>query len=249
MIKIRRMLLGLSCGAALIVPSYGGPIINGSQLNISGDAVVGAAFLNWQCDQPGDAACSPVPAGKGDFSVGTSSGTFAQYDSTFGLALDINNAAQPLNTPLALMNFITFDLNNNETIELTFIPLGTDTVSADCSGLTHCTPQNNALITPANPGGLSAFNLDENGNGTAASFGIDGTLFDIGGGTAQISGIYTAQFANMTPAQVLALLGPGGISSTYSANLILTVTPEPATIALLGAGLFGLGLIRRRQKH
>ncbi|MGA3187617.1 MAG: PEP-CTERM sorting domain-containing protein [Bryobacteraceae bacterium] len=247
MIKIGKMLLGLSCGAALIVPGYGTPIINGSQLNISGDATVGAAFLNWSCDQPGDTACPAT--GKGDFAVGASTGTFAQYNSTFGLETDINDATQPLNTPLALMDFITFDLNNNETIELTFIPLGTDTASTTCAGLTHCTPENAALVTAANPLGLSAFNLDQNGSGTSASFGIDGTLFDIGGGTASISGIYTAQFAGLDPQQVLALLGPSGVESTYSANLVLTVTPEPATIALLGAGLAALGLFRWRQKQ
>jgi hypothetical protein len=247
MIKIRTMLLGLTCGAALIAPSYGGPLIAGSQLNITGDAVVGAAFLNWQCDQPGDAAC-PSP-GKGDFAVGASTGTFAQYNSTFGLQLDINNGSEPLNTPLGLMDFITFDLNNNETIELTFISLGNDTLSTTCAGLAHCTPTNAAFVTPSDPLGISAFNLDQNANGTAASFGIEGTIFDIGGGTASISGIYTAQFAGDTPAQVLALLGPSGVAASYSANLALTLTPEPATIALLGAGLAALGLIRYRRKQ
>lgn len=128
MIKIRRILLGISCAAALtVIPSYGGPLINGSLLYISGDASVGAAFLNWQCDQPGDSACPS--AGKGDFAVGgASTGTFAQYQSTFGLQLDINNVSEPLNTFFApLANFITFDANNNETITLTFIGLGSAT--------------------------------------------------------------------------------------------------------------------------
>ena len=238
-------LLGLLSAPLLLTPAYAS-IIDGSELNISGDGVVGATFLNWLCNQPGDATC-PV-ANNGDFAVASSTGTFAQYNGTFGLTMDINNAAQPLNAPLSLPNFITFDLNNDETIELSFIPLGTDTVSSDCVGLTHCTPQNAALITATNPLGLSSFNLDENSVGTAATFALLGTLNDSSGDTATITGIYTAQFAGLTPAEVLAMLGQPGITSTYSADLVVSDVPEPIAVALVGAGLIGISLIAVRER-
>lgn len=247
MVNFRRMLLGLGCGAVMIAPSYGGTIDPTSILSISGSATVNAASLTWNCNQPGDlAGCA---ANAGDFTVSGSTGTFAQYNNTFGQILDINNVLEPLNSNVALMNFITFDLNGNEKIELTFIPLGSDTQSATCAGVQHCTPTNAALITPSNPGGVSAFNLDQSLTGTSASFGVIGTLFDSGGSTASIAGIFTAQFAGETPQQVLSALSPNGIPSTYSANFNLTITPEPTTIALMGAGLFALGLVRRRQKQ
>src|SRR5260370_39018487 len=100
-------------------------LINNSLLTGSGDALVGAVSISWQCDQPGDVAC-PV-AGHGDFATTSSTGSFAQYNGTFGLIANINTAAQPLNTPFSLPNFMTFDLNNDISIELRFIPLGTDT--------------------------------------------------------------------------------------------------------------------------
>jgi len=113
-------------------------------------------------------------------------------------------------------------------------------VSSTCAGLQHCTPQNNALITPTNPGGLSAFNLDQQGTNTAAVFSIVGTVHQVGGATGTLSGVFTSQFANMTPQQVLAALGQS--NSTYSSNLslVLTTVPEPQTTALVLGGLLVL---------
>jgi hypothetical protein len=236
---MRSVLPTLAFSLLLLAPTSAfATLINNSLLNVSGDALVSATSITWQCDQPGDAACPA--AGHGDFATTSSTGSFAQYNGTFGLIANINNAAQPLNAPFSLPNFMTFDLNNDISIELRFIPLGTDTVSSTCAGLLHCTPQNNLLITPSNPGGLSAFNLDQQGANTAAVFSIVGTVHQLGGGTGNLNGVFTSQFANMTPQQVLAALGQS--NSTYSSNLslVLTTVPEPQTTALVLGGLLVL---------
>jgi len=229
------------------VPSLAA-LITGSQLNITGAGVVGATFLNFQCNLPGDTTCATAPAGTGDFAVNNSTLSFAQYNGTFGLIKSINNAAQPLNTPFLLPDFMTFDLNNNITIDLTFIPLGNDPVSATCAGMQHCTPQSPALITPNNPQGLSAFNLDQNATGTAAVFGVFGIAHDhTDGSSANIAGTLTSQFTGDDPAAAL-LRALGGSSQTYSSNLTLTVVPEPSALVLGGLGLLGLSIFKFRKR-
>ena len=250
MSKYKTSTLTLMCCAAALMPAVArASLIDGSQLHLSGDAQIGAISMAWNCNQPGDTTCTTAPANQGDFAVSASTGSFAEYNGTFGLITDINNAAQPLNALFSLPDFMTFDLNSDLTIELTFIPLGNDTLSTTCAGLSHCTPQSNLLITPNNPQGLSALNLDSNLSGTAFTFGVIGIVHQAGGATAELSGIYTAEFVGLNPQQTLALV-EGSSNSNYSANLSLTLTqasaPEPTSILLSGIGLLGLGFVGSR---
>ena len=241
------------CALAAWAPTVArASLIDGSQLRVSGDAQFGATSTTWQCNLPGDTACVAAPANQGDFAVTGSTGSFAQYNGTFGLITDINNALQPLNQSFSLPNFMTFDLNSDTTIELTFIPLGNDTESTTCAGLAHCTPQSNLLITPSNPGGLTAYNLDGTASGTALAFGVLGVVHQAGGDTADLSGIFTLEFAGLNPQQTLELLESGS-NSTYSAALSLAATqtpvPEPASIFLSGISMIALGWVNRVRRR
>jgi hypothetical protein len=88
---------------------------------------VGAAFLNWNCNAPGGPASCPVNpvtgAATGDFGISSSTGTFAQYNGTFGFATDINQATAPLNTAFSIPDFITFALNGNDIGALSTTPV------------------------------------------------------------------------------------------------------------------------------
>jgi len=246
---MRKKVLVLLAGLVTLVTPVYGTIIDGSTLNFSADLLVGAVSTTFQCNQPGDSACVVPPSGKGDFAVAASTGNFAPYNGTFGLIKDFNNATQPLQSSFSLPNFLTFDLDNTETVELTFLPIGTDTVSINCAGLPHCTPQNFLLITSSNPSGLSNFDLDSNLNGTLATFAVQGILHDTSGQTGTVSGTFTSEYVGLDPQQTLVVLDGGG-TTAYMGQLTVSLTgtvPEPATIPLIVLGLSALAATKRRS--
>ncbi len=219
-------------------------------LNISGSTVLGLTSETFNCNEPGDTVCAVPPAGKGDFAVAGSTGSFAQYNGTFGLIKDFNNALRPLNAPFSLPGFITFDLNNNVTIDLTFLPLGTDTLSIDCSGLLHCTPQSALLVTPTDPTGASGLNIDGNATGTVATFQVTGTAHVPGGSTQPVTGTFMFNFIGLTPQNVFAAVIPGNSAGyNLTLNTPLTVTPEPGEIVLTCLGLLTLAAVSQFRER
>jgi hypothetical protein len=238
-------------------------LTNGSTLIFNGNAQVGATFLNWLCNQPGapTAGCGSTA---GNIAVASSTGTFAALNGDFGYIKDINEAGQPVqNVPFpTLANFITFVTSSNValpniTLDLTELPEGTDTQSATCAGLSHCTPTSAAFVNPNNPGGVSAFNLDYNStvNSTTASFSFMGIVRDNVPGDnpsmAAFTGTFSEPIANTTPQELLATIANGGtVTAAYGeqGSLTINTVPEPGTTALvLGGVLLLLGKVGMRH--
>ena len=73
---------------------------------------------------------------------------------------------------------------------------------------------------------------------TATGFSLD----LVGTGTLTLTGF------DPTPGRFfLSSQGPQGAMVTFSATSLATAVPEPASLALLGAGLLGAGMIRRKR--
>ena len=69
-----------------------------------------------------------------------------------------------------------------------------------------------------------------------------GLMFD------QISLTYALTNASGTSTPVFLLPYPGLAPEQYSPNNISFAAPEPTSLALLGAGLYGFWVVRRRER-
>jgi len=222
---------------AFMAPAYGSVI---GPLNISGSVQVSSTVIDWT-DQ---------------FTIGNGvGGTFTGTSGTKGNALDLVNPG--VTPPQA--NFLTFLSPALASVHfdiITFIPGG----APGCTGLelvnTSCTL----------PGGI--FTATVTPTGTAIAMQMTGLFNDVAGivGATQYLGSYTTQISDSISTILATLLGgpgipggssppvpPGFISTTYSASFTQIgpggqdgETPEPATFAMIGAGLVGVWAMRAR---
>ncbi len=249
----RSALAALTFGVVLLVPASAAPITG--QLNITGDATVTTTVLTFLCDI---VAAQPCPANYGNMAVTGSaaqSGDFTSLANTYGYIHSLDETTTPINQSFTLSDFIMFAADPDIRLDLTFIAAGTGGACPP-SGSAACTPQIPALVTAANPLGLSPFNLANTPTGSIASFSVAGEARRVSTGElSPFGGVFTAQFTNTpgtTDADVASILAQlanqGSITTSYSATFKATMIPEPATEALLLGGLLVLAGIRWRKR-
>jgi hypothetical protein len=250
--------------AALAIP------INGT-FNIAGgsNATVMATSLLFACTV-GSLANAPCPAPGGSPPFGnflTSSGTdsFAGFATQGGYIENLSQGTTPLNQNFLLPNWIFFSSSPGNPIavpdirlDLRFIFLGVDPMALPgvgvCGGVPApgqtCTPIIPALVSGANPGGVSPYNLQNvAGGGSTASFALSGTAVRISTGeVSNFNGTFTAQFSDPFQTVLGQLTTTGAVSNSFSATFVVSAIPEPATESLaIGAVLILAGLGLRKK--
>lgn len=161
--------------------------------------------------------------------------------------VSVMNLYTPANVPpgpvvpggsFVLPDFIV--LPDGINVDLTGLPISTAPL---CTGSSTSSCQ-------AAPG--SPITLNQTEAGVTASFDVMGMAHYAGDmNMTPLSGVFSAQFNAMPDNTIAGLLNDfatnGYITTSFSATLSTSPVPEPASMALLGAGLLGLGILGKKR--
>jgi hypothetical protein len=240
-LRVRSMLpaLGVSAFACMFLAGSASAttIISGSTVNITGGVTVTPTMINFAptfITVPNTVA-QPMEQ-TGSF-LGATGGTIQSL------------TGPPLTGAVSVIDFMTFTGGVGFTpvmFDLTTIQPGVGNLAACSSSAlgAECTPTGSPFTLIQGQGDVAVF-LTVNGNSYTGTSGS---------GTSATIGSFTTQFTVLgtIPAVLAALVGPGGVSTSYSANFVATnpaPVPEPSTSAylLFGAGFIGLSFVGRRR--
>jgi len=251
--------LSFMCGAVLLLPATSTATpLNGS-MSLQGDFTITPTQLLF-CDTGVVTPCTGSSGSWNEPGSGTGGYATTAADPSAGTMIDLTYPIETVFAPTEFLEFAGGSPYNTEELFITEVLGGG---GADCGNPFTNTASS---CTPGGGGNNSAVLFQNNQGGSSATISIVGWAETCAStpcaapnasNSSTLTGLLTANFDGETWQQVYAafLASGSGVPANDSLTASFTgtfnsvapvTTPEPMTLSMMGAGLVGLGLLRRK---